>query len=263
MGFTLIELSIVLVIIGLIVGGVLVGQDLINSSRIRAQIKQFEDYKLALNNFKLKYNCLPGDCASATAFGFTGNGDGDGVLEMSSIAASVYNCSWIDDNSYTTPDCNFNGEFPLFFQHLSAAKMIAGSFDGTWVLGKGYPTVTINESKGMIAAGAWHGGSADTIPDYLKDTYNFPAGFWLHVQFCGRTADLGPAWANDDCGVLTPLQTRQIDIKIDDGKPLSGHFWGYTGDYDVSIRPSLCLNGGNTDYTRTNDIVCHASYKMY
>ncbi len=60
-GFTLIELSIVLVIIGLLVGGILVGRDLIKSSEIRAQIKQFEEFKTAANAFKTKYGYLPGD----------------------------------------------------------------------------------------------------------------------------------------------------------------------------------------------------------
>ena len=48
-GFTLIELSIVLVIIGLIIGGILVGRDLINASAIRAQISQIDKYQQAAN----------------------------------------------------------------------------------------------------------------------------------------------------------------------------------------------------------------------
>ena len=60
-GFTLIELSIVLVIIGLIVGGVLVGQDLIKAAEIRATVSQVEGYNSAVNTFRLKYNGLPGD----------------------------------------------------------------------------------------------------------------------------------------------------------------------------------------------------------
>src|SRR5450432_727787 len=70
-GFTLIELSIVLVIIGLIIGGVLVGQDLIKAAEIRGQITQIEKYNTAVNTFRGKYNCLPGDCVNATALGFT------------------------------------------------------------------------------------------------------------------------------------------------------------------------------------------------
>src|ERR1700735_3876394 len=94
-GFTLIELSIVLVIIGLIVGGVLVGQDLIRAAEIRATISQIEKYNTAVNTFRGKYNGIPGDLtyASATAFGLmpagsaltnggnAGLGDGNGLID--------------------------------------------------------------------------------------------------------------------------------------------------------------------------------------
>ena len=49
-GFTLVELSIVLVIIGLIIGGVVVGRDLIDAATIRAQISQIEKYNTAVNH---------------------------------------------------------------------------------------------------------------------------------------------------------------------------------------------------------------------
>ena len=67
-GFTLIELSIVLVIIGLVVGGVLVGADLIKAAKIRSAVSDLDKITAAVNTFKLKYNCIPGDCASATGF---------------------------------------------------------------------------------------------------------------------------------------------------------------------------------------------------
>ncbi len=93
-GFTLIELSIVLVIIGLIVGGVLVGQDLIRAAGVRSTISQIEKYQTAVNTFRGKYGYLPGDIPpSATQqFGFTvdagrsgiaAEGDGNGVISGS------------------------------------------------------------------------------------------------------------------------------------------------------------------------------------
>jgi len=65
-GFTLIEMSIVLVIIGLIVGGILVGQDLIHAAEVPAQITQIEKYNQAVNTFRGKYGDLPGDRGPAT-----------------------------------------------------------------------------------------------------------------------------------------------------------------------------------------------------
>jgi prepilin-type N-terminal cleavage/methylation domain-containing protein len=129
-GFTLIELSIVLVIIGLIVGGVLVGQDLIRAAEVRATIAQIEKYNTAVNTFRGKYNAVPGDlnAATATAFGFTsrsatgaaGQGDGNGVIEgYTGTAASGY--------------AEGGGETGLFWQDLSSANglnvnLIDGSF---------------------------------------------------------------------------------------------------------------------------------------
>src|SRR5580692_12405602 len=74
--FTLIEMSIVLVIIGLIVGGVLVGQDLIRAAGVRAQISQIEKYNTAVNTFYGKYGYLPGDIPAepAAQFGFAPRG---------------------------------------------------------------------------------------------------------------------------------------------------------------------------------------------
>jgi prepilin-type N-terminal cleavage/methylation domain-containing protein len=64
-GFTLIELSIVLVIIGLLAGGILVGRDLIHAAVIHAQVSQIEKYTMAANTFKLKYGGWPGDIREA------------------------------------------------------------------------------------------------------------------------------------------------------------------------------------------------------
>lgn len=79
-GFTLVELSIVLVVIGLLVGGVLAGRDLIRAAEIKSVISDLDKIQTAVNVFYNKYHCLPGDCANATDYGFTNSGDGDELV---------------------------------------------------------------------------------------------------------------------------------------------------------------------------------------
>jgi len=91
-GFTLLELSIVLVIIGLIIGAILVGKDLIKAAELRAFVSQIEKYNTAFATFKLKYDCVAGDCANTTDyFPSLINGDGNGLIDSSSSYPGGYN----------------------------------------------------------------------------------------------------------------------------------------------------------------------------
>ena len=124
--FTLVELSIGLVIIGLIIGGILVGQDLINAAAIRSQISQIEKYQTAVRTVQLKYGYLPGDIPDPTAqaFGFkargafAGEGDGDGHLEGISSNAAGHN-----SGGY------MSGEETMFWVDLSTANLIDSSLN--------------------------------------------------------------------------------------------------------------------------------------
>ncbi|HKB81711.1 MAG TPA: prepilin-type N-terminal cleavage/methylation domain-containing protein [Burkholderiales bacterium] len=82
-GFTLIEIAIVLVIIGLLLGGVLKGQELITSARVRNLISQQDGIKAAFFGFQDRFRALPGDYTAATTniTGAGGNGNGNGQIE--------------------------------------------------------------------------------------------------------------------------------------------------------------------------------------
>jgi prepilin-type N-terminal cleavage/methylation domain-containing protein len=250
-GFTLIELSIVLIIIGLIIGGVMVGRDLIESGRVRAQIGQFQEYETAVNGFRVKYNCLPGDCVDAASLGLGSNGNGNGLVQM---ASSAY-------GSYDTPDGTYSGELPKFFLHLQASGLINQKFDNSLILvGGSYPVLAINDRYGMIACGKWQSGGTGTTPGSITDLYGFPSGLWLHAIVCAIANN--PGQANDGCGVMTPAQAYSIDTKLDDGKPLSGKIWGY-GSGIAPITSAPCLNGSYTAYDLDNtNPHCQMSYKI-
>ena len=81
-GFTLIEIAIVLVIIGLLLGGILKGQELITSARVRNLVSQIDGTKAAFFGFQDRYRALPGDFTLATTQipNATQNGNGDGQI---------------------------------------------------------------------------------------------------------------------------------------------------------------------------------------
>nr|WP_314859176.1 prepilin-type N-terminal cleavage/methylation domain-containing protein [uncultured Undibacterium sp.] len=85
-GFTLIEIAIVLVIIGLLLGGVLKGQELIENSRIKSVVTDMRGVSTAFTGYFDRYRALPGDetLVTATARGWTVTvgGDGNGVLAL-------------------------------------------------------------------------------------------------------------------------------------------------------------------------------------
>jgi prepilin-type N-terminal cleavage/methylation domain-containing protein len=111
-GFTLIEIAIVLVIIGLLLGGVLKGQELITSARVRNLISQQDGVKAAHFGFLDRFRSLPGDFRLATTniAGTTVNGNGNGQITAAGVSGAV------DD------------EFIAVWEHLSRAGFITGSY---------------------------------------------------------------------------------------------------------------------------------------
>ena len=198
-GFTLVELSIVLVIIGLIVGGILIGQDMINASKSRATVAQIEKYNAAVNTFNEKFGGIPGDYEKASVNLIDSavvDGDGNGVIYSDSGAVPAT----VTAADYTlAAGTTGNNELPLFFQHLSAANMIDGSFDGS----NASVDPGTNFPQPKTGSGAM-----------LAYSYNDGLKYW----FLGL--DTGTDIAEID--ILRPDEAFSIDKKMDDGKPLIG-----------------------------------------
>lgn len=110
-GLTLIELSIVLVLIGLVIGGVFVGKDLISGAEFRAVISQVSAFNTAVVSFKTKFRALPGDMSNATTFwSSTADGNNSQTIDASSGLGAI--------------------EEYYAWQHLNLAELISGSYTG-------------------------------------------------------------------------------------------------------------------------------------
>ncbi|MCC7336551.1 MAG: prepilin-type N-terminal cleavage/methylation domain-containing protein [Pirellulaceae bacterium] len=213
LAFTLIELSIVLVIIGLIVGGVLVGRDLILAAKIKKDMSSVESYDAAVNVFRLKYNGLPGDIKNAAQFGFDSNAYGNGDKRIQGIIASY-------STLYTSvPSAGLRPEWFYVFHHLGQAGLI--EFTGNYVItisqplitGVHFPKMELNIGQGDTSQGS--------IPGI---TLSYEANNRIHGHFfrLGATPFYAASHFLNFYGGFIPSFAKQIDLKYDDGLPVSG-----------------------------------------
>ena len=153
-GFTLIELAIVLVIIGLLLGGVLKGQELINSAKVKNMATDFRNTPVYIYGYQDKFKALPGDDTAATAHlpasvpPVTG-GNGNGVIDG----------KW---DSKTPAD-----ESIIFWQHVRLAGFAPGETVVNIAAGNTY--LPKNADGGII--GITNGSATNTPISTLKGTY--------------------------------------------------------------------------------------------
>lgn len=220
-GFSLIELSIVLVILGLLVGGVLAGQSLIRAAELRAVSTEYARYSTAVQTFRDKYFALPGDMSNATAFWGKDN----------------TRCAG-DSGAVATPGtCNGNGDGRItyfvenyrYWQQLAMAGLIEGSYSGFVnpvanttppARGRDVPASKIDNAMWMQAylsqltttnVELGFSGVSDTYNNYLM-IISPVSGWWV-----------GNA-------VFKPEEAWNIDTKMDDGRPAFGKVRGGIGN---------------------------------
>lgn len=269
--FTLIELSIVIVIIGFIVGGVFVGRDLIRAAELHSIVTQYDQFSQAALAFRLKYNCLPGDCPNADKLGLgddcvaagqpdntCSNGNGDGKIgycnALSSVPCSVYN-----------PGSLFY-EFYDFWHHLATAGMIPGNFIGNLSAAAGvlkpgiaspgvklHPVSSPNRTPIKTNPGGWWVWNevyfADTPYPYMAGPVSsrqvFSRAFLITNSMTDHSATGGGTASNTFSG-YRPHDIEALDRKIDDADPVAGiarAFNTYEAPLPSTI-PFLASNAG-------------------
>lgn len=230
-GFTLIELAIVLVIVGLVIGGTMQGMVMIKQSELTRVSTDLSDIQHATQLFVDKYGYYPGDMPNATQF--WGRADGGDP--------NVGNCLNSDtdvDPNDPMATCNGNGDQRLamgtdmvnrnteayrLWQHLSNAGMFPGKYTGIGgtIGGTGWrisrpgdvPASPLRDGAYWMEhtfLGAWCGASGWTT--YTDTSYKIYAGL-------GRYSKGGWPWDR----ILSPEESFIIDTKMDDGRPGLGN----------------------------------------
>jgi len=185
-GFTLVEIAIVLVIIGLLLGGILKGQEMITQAKIKNVVNDFNGITAAVNSYQDRYRALPGDDLNAAGrWAGSTNGDGNGQLCTGAcpsppVAPNVYN------NSVTTtagaPEVN------LFWWHLRLAGFVGGSTTAGAGSAASQPNNAANGLMGVQTGG--------------------PAGFFTSNMICSSNLP-------DKIGIA-------VDTQMDDGNAATG-----------------------------------------
>lgn len=238
--FSLLELSIVLVIIGLIAGGIVAGSSMIRASELRAVVTEFTQYQTAVNTFRDKYLAHHGDMSNATSFwGAADGGDGVGTDCTRTASMGTETCDGNADGAVT----NGTNERLRFWQHLANAELINGTYSGndnSSDVSIGITGVTTPESK-------LQGGSFYTVNIGTRsgnaNTYD---GNYGNLMVFGAASGIG--WTDDP--MIKPEEAWNIDIKIDDGKPAIGNVRGW--------RLTSVQNPGCT----TSDAEASAAYSL-
>lgn len=230
-GFSLVELSIVLVILGLLTGGILTGQSLIRSAELRSVTTEEGRYVVAVQSFRNKYLALPGDITNATSFW---NEQAAGAACASTASTTSLTCNGNGDGliNYST---NSNEMF-RFWQHLANAGLIAGSYNGVRLETNDRSTGAGNAPQGRFGQSYWF--IEDGVPREAGNTRYFRAiygNYFMHGSLSNNNPPALP--------LISPAELWSVDTKVDDGRPATGSLMAYRHDE--------CTNSGG-DPTQIN-----------
>lgn len=240
-GFTLIEFSMVLIIIGLLAGGIFMAQTLIRQSELRGVANEFDTMRKSIMEFRDKYRGLPGDITTAEAIwgadaGCPGtssnttpkiatcNGDGSGTVGSSSGAGVMGD----------------QKEWFRAWQQLANAGFIRGSYSGAaGDASVSEAVVGVNVPSSQVSGAGW------TLNYMLMSTN----GMLWKDQY-GHLLNFG-AYSKGDYtrgAILTPEEAIHLDSKIDDGSPGRG----FIRSWRTAILPDCTTDESSQDAVRYN-----------
>lgn len=244
-GFTLVELSIVIIIIGLITGGVIGARSLIESGKVSSQIQQISEFKTAYSAFKLQYDAIPGDMRDAEDYFGSGCG---GSFSSSPVGRIPYFCNGNGDKCISNANCadqlygNYSDSI-RFNVHLNKSEIMpdinyASSSNRHICHGRdgGIFISSPLDERGVVVAGS---NSPDVAYLYYSSSAAYEAS--ANVNYCADAQHI-------DNFITTTKVTKKIDSKIDDGNGGRG-----------AVR---ALRGVNRNFVVTDCVNADGTYKL-
>lgn len=213
-GFSLVELSIVLVILGLLTGGILAGQSLIQSAETRKITTDITKFATAARTFRDKYMADPGDMPNATKF--WGATDPDKTVCRVTPGTGTNTCDG-DGNGQVGQPWPEQYETLFIWKHLANAGLVAGNLTGVTY----NPAYRMGHMPGVNCPmgpdpsscfGMFEGGTQ--LPGHA---YMWPGNYGLMIEYGNASGNWDPAVPG-----VSAHRTWNIDTKLDDGKPGTG-----------------------------------------
>lgn len=267
--FTLIEMSIVVAVIGLLMGGVLVGKNMYRTAKLQQTVANASQFGNALRSFRSTYNSMPGDMHNATDYW----GAAGGVAPYTGVDCTAINSLTLTDIRNT---CNGTGNgvvgetagthYERFraYQHLANASMIAGRYTGvTTAGGTARYTAGVNSMAGPLSNSIY--GFAHVRNNSGSASGTFGGAYFGTVVIGAQTTD---TFLNYGGPLFTANETSNIDQKVDDGMP-------GTGDM-LPSPPNLCTDASSfpaavydtpeaysVNYLKTNAYACSIYWRNF
>lgn len=256
-GFTIVELSLVIVIIGLMVAATLTGISLLQASKVRSVISDASRFKDIIARFEQQYGGLPGDLTWGTTAPFTtpsgttlSAGNGDGIVQ------------WSNASHPTSSQESYQA-----WLHLQLSELFTGSasFSGA-AAASNAAVINTNVPASKIDGAGYSFYNIDNVTGGGNDAAQFyaTAPVPIPMEFVGNYIAFGAAATNSytSGAAVTGADAQKIDSKVDDGVPNTGTVLGtpYSASRCITAT-SVPTNVMQYDLTTKESLTCNLYFR--